>query len=259
KLTFTTVTAEQRPLLRPDVAAAAAKALLAVAALLGAGAEVDWSNEQSFTDTWWLRDAVRTLTGLVRPPPDGLGPWVAVVLDLLRMDLAVGGTRPTDQTPSGWLGARLDELDRMLDLVIAGALDAAEITRRLDTAERLLTEVPEEERAPLRVRMQTIRSVAALGTHAHEAVSAMPWGWRLSGPMRACLEGSADVRTAAGVLGATVRARFEQTIRRAMVDHGDAVLKNYPKLSPVTQTWVAVLQVNNIRSNLLPLLAAGLV
>src|SRR5262249_11247451 len=218
---------------------------------------VDWSNEQSFTDTWWLRDAVRTLTGLVRPRPDGLAPWVPVVLDLLRMDLAVGGTRPTDQTPAGWLGARLDELDSLLDLVIAGALDAAEITRRLDTAERLLSEVPEEERAPLRVRMQTIRSAAALGTQPHEALAAMPEGWRLSGPMLAILERIEGVLTAAGVLGATVRARFEQAIRRAMVDHGDAVLKNYPRLSPVTQTWVAVSQVNNIRVNLLPLLAGG--
>src|SRR5262249_15757762 len=82
--------------------------------------------------------------------------------------------------PGGWRGGGVDELERMLDLVIAGALDAAEINRRLDTAERLLSEVPEEERAPLRVRMQTIRSAVALGTQAHEVLAAMPEGWRLA-------------------------------------------------------------------------------
>src|SRR5262249_60860008 len=118
---------------------AAAEALVSVAGLLGAGAGVDWSDEQSFTDTGWLRDAVWTLTQLVTPRPDGLAPWVPVVLDLLRMDLAVGGIRPDDQTPAGWLGARLDSLDSALDLVINGTLDAAEVDRPLDAAQHLYT------------------------------------------------------------------------------------------------------------------------
>src|SRR5262249_42174939 len=95
------------------------------------------------------------------------------------------------------------------------------------------------------------------GTQAHEALAAMPEGWRLSGPVLAILERIEGVLTAAGVLGAKVHARFEQAIRRAMVDHGDAVLANKPKLSAGTQIWVTVSQVNNIRVNLLPLLAGG--
>src|SRR5262249_7171149 len=130
KLTFTTVTADHRPQFRAELAAAAAKVLLAVAGLLGTGGEVAWGDVQRVTDNWWLSDAVRTLTELVTPRPDGLAGWVPAVLDLLRMDLAVGGIRPDDQTPAGWLGARLDSLDSALDLVITGTLDAAEIDRR---------------------------------------------------------------------------------------------------------------------------------
>src|SRR5262249_49812941 len=115
KLTFTTVTADHRPQFRAELAAAAAKALLAVAGLLGTGGEVNWGDAQGVTDNWWLSDAVRTLTDLVRPRPDGLAPWVPAVLDLLRMDLAVGGIRPDDPTPAAWLGARPGSPDAAAD------------------------------------------------------------------------------------------------------------------------------------------------
>src|SRR5262249_60850589 len=141
------------------------------------------------------------------------------------------------------------------DLATPGTLDAAEIDRRLDAAEHLFTEVPEEEHPQFRQRMQTIRSAAALGTQAHEVIAAIPEGFQLSGPWLANLVRANGVLAAAGALSAQVRDRFEKTIRRAMVDHGDAVLANYPKLSPTVQTWATPLQVNNLRENGLTLLA----
>src|SRR5262249_42289207 len=154
KLSFTMLTADRRPEFRPEMAVAAAKALLQVARSLappGPDTGSTWQSAMAWlglgggdtsADLQWVGDALPALAGLVPPPPDRLDPSVLSVLDLLRSDLAVGGQRPTDRTPADWLSARLDALDSALAMVFTGVIDAAEITRRLDDAERLLTEVP---------------------------------------------------------------------------------------------------------------------